>query len=122
MTDKTTVVLGASPNPGRFSHKAVRLLKRKGFDVIPVGRRKGEIEGIPLQPYEVKIEKPVHTVSIYLSPEIQKQFYDLILSFRPRRVIFNPGTENEELEQMLQDRGAEIVRHCTLKMLHKNIF
>ena len=71
MKAKRTLVMGASPDPGRFSHKAVKLLSRKGHDVIPVGRRKGEIGGIPIVSFEEKVPEDVHTLSLYLSPAVQ---------------------------------------------------
>jgi len=116
------MVIGASPNPERFSHKAVRLLLKKGHDVIPVGRRQGSIEGLEIKPFHTVPDRPVHTISIYLAPDKQKEYYDYILSLRPKRVIFNPGTENDELETLLRRQGVETVRYCTLQMLRKGIF
>jgi len=122
MKNKTTLVIGASPNPERFSHKAVKLLKRKGYKVIPVGRRKGEIEGIPILLFDEQLSLPIHTLSIYLSPGGQKQWYEYLTSLKPRRVIFNPGTENEELEDHWRKRGVEIIKNCNIKMLLNDIY
>ncbi|NPA43515.1 MAG: CoA-binding protein [Chlorobi bacterium] len=122
MEKKRTVVLGASPNPERFSHKAVKLLKKFGHPVVAVGRRAGEIDGIPIIGFDNPPEGPVHTVTIYLAPDKQKAYYDYILNLHPRRVIFNPGTENPELEKILKEREVEIVRNCTLQMLRKGLF
>jgi len=119
---KTTVVIGASLNPERFSHKAVLLLQRKGHPVIPVGRKKGEINGIEIKTFDEPVQEPVHTVTLYLSPENQKHYYNYILSLNPRRVIFNPGTENPELEDLLKKKGIDIIKHCTLKLLNSGKF
>ena len=102
------VVLGASPNPARYSYKAVRLLLRHGHEPIPIGIREGEIDGIKIIKGMPQVND-VHTVTLYLGPARQKQYYDYILSLKPQRVIFNPGTENPELEQMLTARGIETV-------------
>ncbi len=115
------VVLGASPNPARYSYKAVRLLLRHGHEPIPIGIREGEIDGIKIIKGMPQVND-VHTVTLYLGPARQKQYYDYILSLKPQRVIFNPGTENPELEQMLTARGIETVENCTLVMLHTGIF
>lgn len=115
------VVLGASPNPARYSYKAVRLLLRHGHELIPIGIREGEIDGIKIIKGTPEVGD-VHTVTLYLGPARQKQYYDYILSLKPQRVIFNPGTENPELEQILTARGIETVENCTLVMLHTSIF
>ncbi len=115
------LVLGASPNPTRFSHKAVSLLKKYGHEPIPIGIRTGKIKEI-----EIIKGKPqlydIHTITLYLRPERQKQYYDYILSLSPKRVIFNPGTENPELKQLLELQGIETVEQCTLVMLHSELF
>ncbi|MGB3548647.1 MAG: CoA-binding protein [Saprospiraceae bacterium] len=113
---KTTVVLGASPNPGRYSYEAVHRLHAKGIRVVPVGIRQGEIDGI-----DIKIGQPaeeeVDTVTLYLNAKRQKEYYDYILELNPRRIIFNPGTENAELMNLARERGIEPVIACTLVML-----
>lgn len=117
MTQKKTLILGASPNPARFSYKATKSLQRHHFEVVPVGIRKGEIG-------EVKIikEKPVlndiHTVTLYIGPARQKDYYSYILSLHPQRIIFNPGTENNELMEMAKKEGIEVLEDCTLIMLN----
>ncbi len=119
---KKTLVLGASPKPERFSNKAVRLLRKFGHPVVAVGLRDAVIEDVPIiRPEEVK-EKDIHTVTLYLSPENQKAYYDFILSLQPKRVIFNPGTENPELQKLLEEKGIETVENCTLVMLRSGLF
>jgi len=114
--------MGASPDPTRFSHKAVKLLQRHGYEVIPVGRRNGSIAGISIRHFDEQISEPVHTLSLYLSPKIQKKFYDYMVNLQPQRIIFNPGTENAELEEIMRRKGVEIVKNCNLIMLHQGIF
>ena len=119
---KKTLVLGASPKPERYSNKAVRLLGKFGHPVVAVGLRDAVIEDVPIiRPEEVK-EKDIHTVTLYLSPENQKAYYDFILSLQPKRVIFNPGTENPELKKLLEEKGIETVENCTLVMLRSGLF
>ncbi len=118
---KKTLVLGASTNPERFSYMAVRKLKYGSIPVVAVGLREGEISG-------VRIEKPfpvfddIHTVTIYIGPKNLVSYYDYILRLRPRRVIFNPGTESPEFAQILSSAGIEVVHACTLIMISNNLY
>ncbi|MCB0632278.1 MAG: CoA-binding protein, partial [Lewinella sp.] len=102
-SEKRTVVLGASTNPARYSHRAVGLLLEKGIEPVPVGIKKGEIEGIPILNGEPEVED-VHTVTLYLNPERQRPYYDYILGLHPKRIIFNPGTENPELIRLTREQ------------------
>lgn len=111
-----TVVLGASPNPERFSYKAVISLKRHKHEVVAIGKREGFIDDIPIITGQPPIEN-VHTVTMYLAPYHQGEIFDYVLSLRPRRVIFNPGTESPELREWLESYNIEIVHDCTLLML-----
>lgn len=111
-----TVVLGASPNPARFSHKAVKRLVRHGFQVVAIGKRKGHIGNIPIVAGQPALSN-VHTVTMYLSPSHQGEIFDYVLSLRPKRIIFNPGTESPEFEEWLESYDIEIVHDCTLVML-----
>jgi predicted CoA-binding protein len=113
---KRTLVIGASPNPSRFSYKAVKMLKEYGIPVFAVGLRQGEISG-------VKIEKPfpplsdIHTITLYVGAKNQPFYYDFIIKVKPKRVIINPGADNIELESLLLVNGIEVIRDCTLLML-----
>lgn len=114
---KKTLVLGATDNPSRFAYKAIHRLQQHGHEVVPVGIRKGEVGGQPIiTDKEQKIEG-VDTVTLYVGPQNQPTWYDYIISLQPKRIIFNPGTENRELEQMAEDAGIETMHHCTLVML-----
>ncbi len=111
-----TLVLGASENPSRYSNMAVKKLLSKGQSVMAIGKVKGNIDGIDILTDKVDTSD-VDTVTLYLNPLHQQPYYDYILSLRPRRIIFNPGTENEELETLAEKNGIQPVEACTLVML-----
>jgi len=113
---KLTLVVGASLKKERFSNIAVRRLTEHHVPVIAVGLRAGEINGITVQKPFPEVEN-IHTVTMYVGPKHQSFWFEFILKAKPKRVIFNPGTPNEEFEQLLQDRGIEVVEECTLVML-----
>lgn len=116
MNKKKTVVLGASENPNRYSNKAVHALLAHGHEVVAIGRRVGVINQTPIITNTPDL-KDVHTVTLYLNPENQKPYYDYILTLQPKRVIFNPGTENEELERKVASHGINTLEACTLVLL-----
>ncbi len=116
-----TVVLGATPDVSRFANRAVKMLKAHGHQVIPVGQKKGEIDGLPIHNDQPQLQD-VDTVSLYIGSRNQSDIYDYVVSLKPRRVIFNPGTENREFEDKLKEAGIETVEHCTLVMLGSNTF
>src|SRR4051812_12714139 len=101
---KKTVVLGASDNPARYSFLAVEKLNRYGHPVVAIGKKEGEVGDIKVIK-ERPDEKEVDTVTLYLNPQNQKQYYDYILSLHPKRLIFNPGTENDELYSLAKENG-----------------
>lgn len=113
---KKTVVIGASINPERYAYKATIALQRHQHEVIPVGIKEGIINGI-----EIIKGKPlvanVDTVTLYVGPKNQVEWIDYVLSLKPKRVIFNPGTENPEFEQILLKNSIEPIEACTLVML-----
>jgi len=115
------MVLGASPNPDRFSYKAVRKLARDNHEVIAIGKRTGMIGEIPVITTQPEISG-VHTVTMYLAPYHQGEIFDYVLSLRPKRVIFNPGTESPEFDEFLESYNIEVVHDCTLVMLAGNRF
>lgn len=117
MSEKRTIVLGASTNPNRYSHLAVQKLITNGHPVIAIGKQPGKIGDIEIFTEPVWAEK-IHTITLYINPENQKIHYNYILSVRPERLIFNPGTENKELESMAQESGINTLNACTLVMLH----
>lgn len=95
---------------------AMMQLKNKGHDIIAIGKRGGEAYDVEIQTRPVPTED-IDTVTLYLNPDHQKAYYDYILSLKPRRIIFNPGTENEELEDMAEQNGIKVMEACTLVML-----
>ncbi len=115
-TTKKTVVLGASPNPERYSNIAVKRLIGKRLQVIPIGNKDGKIIDQEIVKGKPELED-VDTVTVYLRPEIQSQYYDYIFSLNPRRIIMNPGTENLELLEKAKEKGIEVEFACTLVLL-----
>lgn len=113
---KKTLVLGATPNPERYAYLATMRLAQRGHEVVPVGIRAGAIEGIKILEGKPEIEG-VDTVTLYIGPARQPEYYDYIFSLNPQRIIFNPGTENPELKRLAEERGIETVEGCTLVML-----
>lgn len=116
-----TIVLGASLNESRYSNKAVKLLKHHGHEVIPVGKDKGAIDDITIRSEWPSQEKP-DTITLYINPELQKNYYNDILHSGARRIIFNPGTENPELEKLAQEKNIQTEEACTLVLLNTNQF
>jgi predicted CoA-binding protein len=113
---KKTLVLGASEHSWRYSSRAIERLLAAGHEVVAIGKRKGSIHQVKIQTLADSIPA-VHTVSIYLNARQQKMYYDFLVRLKPQRVIFNPGTENPELEQQLEQSGIKTIRACTLVML-----
>ena len=117
--NKPTVVIGASPNTDRYSYKATLRLQNCKHTVYPLGIKKGNINGL-----EIINNKPelldIDTITMYIGPENQPQWYDYILALKPKRIIFNPGTENTELIAMAQSNGIETEIACTLVLLSIN--
>jgi predicted CoA-binding protein len=115
---KKTVVLGASTNPGRYSFLAAEMLSEYGHEVVPVGLRKGSVVGKEIQDIRLwpKVEA-TDTVTLYIGPAHQARLFEYLTMLRPKRVIFNPGTENLELERALEKEGIAVLEACTLVML-----
>ena len=120
-TDKVTVVIGASNNPDRYSYKAMHALIGKGHTAIPLGIKKGEVAGIEIISGKPQLSN-VHTVTLYINAGLQKEWEDYIMSLRPKRIIFNPGTENQEFFQKSIEAGISPIEGCTLVMLATNQF
>jgi predicted CoA-binding protein len=113
---KRTVVLGASPNPMRYSYLAVNRLRANQHPVIAIGKRVGTVSDVSINTDHPHIDG-VHTITLYLNANNQKQYYDYIMSLRPKRIIFNPGAENDELAKMAAREGIQAIEACTLVML-----
>lgn len=113
---KSTLVIGASENPDRYSSKAIKMLHHFGHKVLAFGKRKGEVDGFEIATEWNENWQP-QTITLYINPTLQLELYDKIISLRPERVIFNPGTENKEFECMLEEQGIEATEACTLVLL-----
>lgn len=113
---KKTLVLGASDNPSRYSYLAIQRLKNYGHPVVAIGRKKTIVNDVMIDT-EKKEQTDIDTVTLYLNPFNQKQYYDYILSLKPKRIIFNPGAENDELADLAKKNGIQPVEACTLVML-----
>ena len=122
MSAKTTVVLGASPKPDRFSNKALRMLREHGYHVVPVHPVHTEIEGLPAAKSLAAITDPVDTLTMYVNAAQSASLAEAILRLAPRRIIFNPGAENAELERKLSEAGIECRNACTLVMLRSKTY
>lgn len=122
-TDKTTLVIGASEEPSRYSYLAVQYLLSKNIPVKAIGKKKGNVLGVnienELDPDEMEA---VHTVTLYINPHIQKNYYDVILKLKPKRVIFNPGSENPELKELLSKNDIKTEEACTLVLISTGQF
>jgi predicted CoA-binding protein len=114
--NKPTVIIGASPDPTRYSFLATVKLKKYGHTVYPVGIREGSIEGEKILTGKPALEG-IDTVTLYVGPKNQPVWTEYILSLKPKRLVFNPGTENTELFNKAQNEGIECIEACTLVML-----
>jgi len=118
---KKTVIIGATTNPARYAFTAAGMLSEYGHEIVPVGIKSGSVYGKEiLQINKRPVITDVDTVTLYIGPQHQPQHYDYILSLKPKRVIFNPGTENAEFEKLVTDSGAEALEACTLVLLRSN--
>lgn len=115
---KRTVVVGATDNPGRYAYLAANMLKEKGHEIVLLGIKKGMVVGEDILNIREKPEiGPVHTLTLYIGPQRQPEWYDYLLSLKPKRIIFNPGAENSEFEGLAQKQGIDTYRNCTLVLL-----
>lgn len=111
-----TLVFGGSLKPERYSHKALQMLQAHNVPVVSFGLKVGEVGAVTIDNQLIAYEK-IDTITLYLNARRQEEYFEYFLSLKPRRVIFNPGTENKELEVLLNDNGIETLRACTLVML-----
>ncbi len=114
--NKKTLVIGASTNPDRYSYLAIMKLRKYQHEVIAIGQKKGMVGDISIINNNAAIEG-IDTVTLYINPSIQKEYYQYILSLHPKRLIFNPGTENDELFQLAEENGIQPLEACTLVLL-----
>lgn len=113
---KKTLIIGATPNSSRYAHLAAVKLVDSGHEIINLGIKNGEVAGVVIQ----KIGTPypdIDTITLYIGKPHQAEYYDYILKTNPKRLIFNPGSENEELATLARDAGIEVMEACTLVLL-----
>jgi len=117
--EKKTLVLGASDNPSRYSYLAVQRLRKNNHPVVAIGARNTIVGDVKIENGKRPFED-IDTVTLYINPFNQKEYYDYILSLKPKRIIFNPGAENEELAGLAKENNIQPVEACTLVMLATN--
>ena len=116
MSNKKTLVLGASENPARYSNMALKKLRAYGHGVVAVGRREGQVDDVTIHKATPE-SNDIHTVTMYMNATNQKEYEAYILSLKPQRIIFNPGAENNELAEKAAAQGIETMEACTLVLL-----
>lgn len=120
---KKTVVIGATPNPSRYAYLAASMLAEYNFETVLLGIKKGDVEGNEILNIRERPEiSDVHTITLYIGPQRQPEWYDYLLGLKPKRIIFNPGTENQEFEKLAADQGIEALEACTLVLLRSRQF
>lgn len=117
MNKPIVVILGASIKPERYANKAQRLLMQKGYTVIPVHPQQKEIEGVSVVKKLSDVAEQVDTVTLYLNPKVSQEIAGDLIALKPRRVVFNPGSESPELESLLRQQGVLVEQACTLVLL-----
>ena len=118
---KKTVVLGASDNPARYSYLALKKLQAYRHPIVAIGKKKGKVGDIAIETDHLPVDA-VDTVTLYLNPQNQREYYDYIMEIKPNRIIFNPGTENDSLIKLAKENGIEPVLGCTLVMLSTGMY
>lgn len=113
---KKTLILGASTNPQRYSFLAANRLVNHGYPIVMLGLKEGQVAENQIQTGK-PILNDIDTVTLYIGPAHQPEWYEYIINLQPKRVIFNPGTENEEFEQLLKKEGIEAIEACTLVLI-----
>jgi uncharacterized protein len=116
VSEKKTLILGATPDSSRYAYLAANRLVRTGHPIVNVGIKTGEVAGVPIEKPEA-IHDDIDTITLYIGTRNQPPLYDYILATNPKRIIFNPGTENPELRRLARERGIETLSACTLVML-----
>lgn len=120
MESKKTLVIGASENPARYSNMAIRALRKHKHEVVALAKRTGKVDDVRIQ---INFpEEKIHTVTLYLGPQRQTGYYKQLVDLKPERVIFNPGTENNELVHLLEKNNINTIEACTLVLLSTGQF
>ncbi len=119
LTREKTLIIGATTNPDRYSNLVIHRLRAKGYPVLAIGNKSGSVAGVEILNEKIPM-KNVHTVSLYLNAQKQPEYYDYIVSLKPKRVIFNPGTENPEFSSILLENDIEVDEACSMILLASN--
>jgi len=119
--NKKTLVIGASTKKDRFSNMAIKLLRNNGIEVVAIGNKSGEVLDVQIVTDKINFDN-IHTVTLYLNASNQEQYIDYIIGLNPKRIIFNPGTENEKLKNIAKQKNIETVENCTLVMLNSGLY
>lgn len=119
MKNKKTLVLGATTKPERYAFRAINALVEKGHTVLAIGQNTGEVAGVKIYTKAIPV-KNIDTITLYLNPARQRDYYNYIVEAQPKRVIFNPGSENPELYQLLELNNIKAEVACTLVLLATN--
>lgn len=116
MNQDRIVILGASENPDRASYAATKLLNNRGYDIYALNDHKGNIGNIEIHDFSEEITE-AETITVFLTAAKQKSYYDYILSLNPKRIIFNPGSENPEFEELARQQRIRVIKGCTVALL-----
>ena len=115
---KKTAIIGATPNPARYAYLAADLLTGKGHEIVPIGIKSGKVSGVEILDIHQKPHiQGIHTITLYIGPQRQPEWYEYLLSLKPERIIFNPGTENETFKAMAHQHDVDTEEACTLVLL-----
>lgn len=115
------MIVGATTNRGRYAYLAAEMLTEYGNEIVPVGIKKGDVLGKEILDIRNKPSvTDIDTLTLYIGPDHQPEWYDYLLGLKPKRIIFNPGTENEEFQRKATQQGVEVLEACTLVMLRSN--
>jgi len=119
---KKVLVIGASENPARYSNMAIKMLNEYEHDVLAFGLRQGKVDDTRIMQEWSYVQNNIDTVTLYVGPQHQEEYYKKLVALNPKRVIFNPGTENAEFQELLETAGIETLEACTLVMLRTGQF
>lgn len=123
MSEKKTLIVGATKNPARYAFTAASMFAERGLDFIPIGIKTGELFGKKILDLRLKPAlEDIHTITLYLGPDNQTEWIDYLLSLKPKRIIFNPGTENPEFYSRAKAAGIQVLPACNLVMLSTGQF
>lgn len=116
--DKKTLIVGATPNPSRYAYFAAKMFAELQMEFVPIGIKKGEVFGKKILDLKSKPElKDIHTITLYIGPEHQEEWMEYLIGLKPKRIIFNPGSENQDFFKSASEAGIEVLPACNLVML-----